>query len=226
MSVDESCRPVFCCSELTKCSTARDSMPRSMSEALGEMSSVVTRLRTTSRTVSRASDAVSCGTAASGTGGAIAARTAACSGSTQLGFFSAPRSPSGESVSMIASSRRMNLPLYVSGTASATMNFAGTAILPSRCATSPRSRPSSAARSVASGCRTTKATGTVPSTSSGMPTTTQLRSGEPAVSVSVSKALSISSVPMRLPPTLITSSERPWKVNAPSGWRMAASPCT
>ena len=125
------------------------------------------------------------------------------------------------------SSRRMNLPLYVSGSATATMNLAGTATELRRLCTSERSRPSSDACSEPPGCKTTKATGLVPSTSSGMSTTATLRSGEPAGrSVSASSALSISSVPMRLPPTLITSSERPWMVYAPPSWRTAVSPCT
>ena len=77
----------------------------------------------------------------------------------------------------------MNLPLYVSGNASAMMNLAGTATEPSLPWTRARKRPSSVALSVAPGWRTRKATGTVPSTSSGMPTTAQLRSDDPALTV-------------------------------------------
>ena len=43
--------------------------------------------------------------------------------------------------------------------------------------------------------------------------------------VSRRMAPSISSVPMRWPETLITSSERPWSVKEPSGYFTAKSPC-
>ena len=72
-----------------------------------------------------------------------------------------------------------------------------------------------------------KANGVRPFSRWGAPTTIQLPTGESGVTdLSRRMAPSISSVPMRWPETLITSSERPWSVKEPSGYFTAKSPCT
>eukprot|EP00964_Phaeocystis_antarctica_P151500 scaffold119109_cov68-Phaeocystis_antarctica.AAC.10 len=152
--------------------------------------------------------------------------TASRIGATHSGLRSAPRSPSGTSFSIARSSRRMYLPLYVSGRAGTTTKRAGTAIALWRACTSVRRRASSLRCSVMPGRRVRKAAGAVPSNGSSIPTTAQLSTGEPSDSLSSSSRFSISSVPMRLPATLMTSSLRPWKLKAPPACRTAASPCT
>eukprot|EP00964_Phaeocystis_antarctica_P001552 scaffold820_cov67-Phaeocystis_antarctica.AAC.1 len=120
----------------------------------------------------------------------------------------------------------MYLPLYVSGRAGTTTKRVGTAAALCRECTYARRRASSLCCSVAPGRRIRKAAGTVPSKGSSIPTTAQLSTGEPGDSLSSSSKFSISSVPMRMPATLITSSLRPWKLKAPPACRTAASPCT
>ena len=66
----------------------------------------------------------------------------------------------------------------------------------------------------ARGSNTTNATGVVPLTKSGAPTTAQSFTPKPSVS-RFQRHRSICSVPTRLPLTLMTSSDLPWKVNPP-----------
>ena len=135
--------------------------------------------------------------------------TALRSGSMQSGFLRAPKSPSASPASTVRSSPRMYLPLIVSGSMGITTKCEGTAAGLTCACTVARMRPSSAASSATPCFSTMKAHGTVPKTASSMPTTAQLSNGECSSVRSSRIALSISSVPMRLPPTFITSSDRP-----------------
>ena len=86
-------------------------------------------------------------------------------------------------------------------------------VAPSRAPMRERRRRTSAEARLPPRPSATNAHGTVPTSSSTTPTTAQpsIRS-EPPRAPSSKSAFSISAVPMRLPPTLMTSSVRPWKV--------------
>ncbi len=134
-------------------------------------------------------------------------------------------SPTGWPSTSARSMRRMYLPLRVSGNAPTSMKSAGTAVAPFSLRTSSASRRRSSAvrRRPATGF--TKASGVRPFSRCGAPTTIALPTGESGLTcLSRRIAPSISSVPMRCPDTLITSSLRPCSEKPPSSKRTAKSP--
>jgi len=127
-------------------------------------------------------------------------------------------SPTGASSISARTMRRMYLPLRVSGNCATSMKSDGTAVAPFSVRTSSASRRRSSPLSLRPAAGLTKAIGVSPFSRCGAPTTMQLPTGESGLTcLSRRMAPSISSVPMRWPDTLITSSERPCSEKPPSG---------
>ena len=148
---------------------------------------------------------------------ARATDVAARSSRRHPGLRSVAVSPRGSPLISARSTRRMYLPECVSGSSLSTTKCLGTAAPPRRSPTNARRCDCCGPSTAAPASGTINAHGAVPSTGFGTPTTTALRSGERwPRRRSARSAFSTSSVPIRTPPTLITSSERPWNEYRPS----------
>ena len=134
------------------------------------------------------------------------------------GFFSVDASPTSVPSTSARTMRRMYLPLRVSGNWVTSMKSAGTATAPFSLRTRSVRRRLSSCVSLRPAVGLTKASGVRPFSRCGAPTTMTLPTGLSGSSDLWRRiAPSISSVPMRWPLTLMTSSLRPCSEKPPSG---------
>ena len=145
--------------------------------------------------------------------------------SSASGLRNVVTSPTSPPSTKARTIRRIYLPLRVSGNWLTSIKSAGTATAPFSLLTSSNNRRLSSTVSLRPATGTTKASGVNPFSRCGAPITSTLPTGESGLSaLSRSTAPSISSVPIRWPDTLITSSLRPCREKEPSSCAIAKSP--